>query len=135
MCVCVVQIRFQQIRAAEFRTNPRSESEWLTSTGRFKGHPGDHGDPDVGVLQTDQSLTVLLLAPRTVSAEAEGGGRGHGAQDGGQRGGFSSGDGVFLKLRLLLRSLLLQFEQSLQRQLLQVFAEIFGDGLKFVLLF
>lgn len=86
--------------------------------------------------RTDDSLTVLLLLPRTVSAEAEGCCRGHRAQDGRQRGGFSSGHGVVLWLRLLalLRSLLLQFEQSLQRQLLQVFAEKPGDGLELVVL-
>lgn len=110
--------------------------------GLFHLKRSDLKEPDKPS-KTEAALTVLLLDSHAVTdglVEAQRGRCGHRAQDGRQRRGFSLRD-ISLLLRIQVvpdqhRShVRLQLQQSLQRELAQVFAEVIGHSLKFVFLF
>lgn len=86
-----------------------------------------------------RSLTVLLPFSDAVAdglLQAESGCCGHRAQDGRQGRGFSLRDvAVLLVLLFLLWTLLLQSDERLQRELADLFAEVFGHSLQLVFLF
>lgn len=93
--------------------------------------------------ETEAALTVLLLVGHAVAdglVEAQRGRCGHRAQDGRQRRGLSLRD---ISLLLWIQfvpdqhrpHVRLQLQQSLQRELAQVFAEVIGHGLQFVFWF
>lgn len=94
-------------------------------------------------IQRDKSnpsaLTVLFPVSDAVAdglVEAQSGSCGHRAQDGRQRRAFSLWDILLLLLVLLffVLCLLLEFYQSFQREISEVFAKVLGHGLKLVLL-